>query len=46
MDRPEVKSFFAEHDYDADHDDELMYLVTAGEIDMIPDGFPYLIVRY
>jgi hypothetical protein len=46
MDRPEVKSFFTEHDYDADHDDELMYLVTAGEIDMIPDGFPCLIVRY
>ncbi|WP_181785056.1 hypothetical protein [Streptomyces phytophilus] len=46
MERPEVKSFFAEHDYDADHDDELMYLVTAGEIDMIPDDFPYLIVRY
>lgn len=44
--RPEVVDFMAANNYDADHPDELMYLVTFDDIGDIPDGFPTLIVRY
>lgn len=44
--RPEVVEFMAANSYDADHPDELMYLVTADDFDDIPDGFPTLIVRF
>lgn len=42
MDNPQVKQFMADHHYDANHENELMYLVTD-ESD-IPNGFPTLTI--
>lgn len=46
LEQPEVAAFLAAHDYDPEHPDELMYVVTdETQIDEIPDGYPTLSVR-
>ncbi|MFG2913344.1 hypothetical protein ACGF0D_10695 [Kitasatospora sp. NPDC048298] len=43
--RPDVSEWLAAHDYDDDHPDELVYLVTGDDGGAIPAGFDVLTVK-
>lgn len=46
LDRKDVNTFMAKNGYDADHPDEVMYLVVdEDQFEEIPDGFPTLTVH-